>query len=91
MLPVFWKQAAREDITYLLRQIGREDPLTARLFSARIEAFIILLSQHPHVYREGRVSGTYEILMAPHYAVVYCVKADRIDIVSILHTHQEYP
>ncbi|MED7666620.1 type II toxin-antitoxin system RelE/ParE family toxin [Pseudomonas moraviensis subsp. stanleyae] len=44
----------------------------------------------PHLYRKGRSPGTREIVVHPNYVVIYEV-TDRIEILSVLHTRQEYP
>lgn len=55
-----------------------------------IEAVTSALSEHPHLYRFGRVPNTREIVVHPNYLVVYRV-SDRIDILAVLHARQKYP
>ena len=49
------------------------------------------LSQHPYLYRLGRVVGTRELVVHPNYIVVYRVMIDRVEIVGVLHAAREYP
>jgi len=91
MLPVIWRQTAREDLAKLLRHIALEDPQAARRLKARLESVVLPLSEHPYLYRVGDVPGTREIVAHPNYIVVYRVAVARIDIINVLHARQEYP
>jgi toxin ParE1/3/4 len=56
-----------------------------------IELAAAQLSEHPFLYRVGRVPGTRETVVHPNYIVVYRVTATAIEIVNILHSRQLYP
>lgn len=43
------------------------------------------------MYRSGRREGTRELVVHPNYIVVYVVREDAVEIVSVLHTRREYP
>ena len=45
----------------------------------------------PYLYRSGRVPGTCELVAHPNYVLVYRVAAECIEVVSVLHSRQEYP
>jgi toxin ParE1/3/4 len=61
------------------------------IFTATSRALFSQLPQHPYLYRLGRVSGTRELVAHPNYIVVYRVSATAIEIVSILHSRQQFP
>lgn len=44
----------------------------------------------PYGFKHGRLSGTREMVVHPNYLVVYRV-TERVEIVMVLHTRQEYP
>ncbi|SAK72380.1 translation repressor RelE [Caballeronia hypogeia] len=44
-----------------------------------------------YLYRNGRVSGTREVVVHPNYIVVYAVSADAIEVLNVLHSRQCYP
>ena len=58
---------------------------------AVIEAAVMPLAQHSFLFRPGRVPGTRELVAHPNYIVVYRVKGNQVEIVSILHARQHYP
>ncbi|XKF15854.1 type II toxin-antitoxin system RelE/ParE family toxin [Halomonas sp. BLK-85] len=91
MLPVIWRQTAREDLAKLLHHIALENPHAARRLKARLESVVLPLSEHPYLYRVGELPGTREIVAHPNYVVVYRVAVNRVDIVNVLHARQEYP
>lgn len=91
MLPIFWRASAREDLLSILRYIAERNPSAARLMRDQIESAIVPAATHPYLFRSGRIAGTREIVAHPNYILVYRVLADRIEVVSVLHSRQEYP
>ncbi|MEO5807664.1 type II toxin-antitoxin system RelE/ParE family toxin [Devosia sp.] len=90
-LDVIWSLLAREQVQDLIGYIAERDGDAARRLRERLEAVVVPLAEHPYMYRPGLVPGTRELLAHPNYKIVYRVKADHIDIVSVLHTRQQYP
>ena len=55
-----------------------------------IEDAVLPLAKHPFLFREGRVSGTRELVAHPNYIiVVYRVTDEAVEIVNVLHTRQQ--
>lgn len=91
MLPVVWLDSAVADLTAIITFIAWEDPSAARRLKNRLEAATLPLSEHPYLYPGGRVPGTRELVAHPNYVLVYRVAPAQIEIVSVLHSRQEYP
>lgn len=91
MLPVVWLDSAVADLTAIMTFIAGEDPGAARRLKNRLEAATLPLSEHPYLYPGGRVPGTRELVAHPNYVLVYRVAPSQIEIVSVLHSRQEYP
>lgn len=91
MLPVVWRKSARAGLLEIIRYIANEDPQAARQLKERLESAVLPLSEHPYLYRPGRVPGTREIVVHPNYLVIYRIAAEHIEVVSVLHARQEYP
>ncbi len=91
MLPVLWRAPARAQLASIIRFIANESPPAAHRLRELIEASVLPAAEHPYLYRPGRVPGTREIVAHPNYIVVYRVMAERIEVVAVLHTRQEYP
>ncbi|HLD67759.1 MAG TPA: type II toxin-antitoxin system RelE/ParE family toxin [Pseudomonas sp.] len=91
MLPVVWRKPASAALLEIVRYIANKDPQAARGLKERLESAVLPLSEHPYLYRPGRVPGTREIVAHPNYVVVYRIAADHIEILNLLHARQEYP
>ena len=91
MLAIVWSSAAREDVKRIVRYIADRNPVAARQMRNRIEAAVLPLSEHPYLFRKGRVAGTREIVAHPNYVVIYAVRADHVEVLNVIHARQQYP
>ena len=91
MLPILWRAEAQADLEAILAFIADRNPQAALNLYDDIERVVSQLPQHPYLYRPGRVSGTHELVAHPNYIVVYRVGVTSIEIVSVLHSRQQYP
>lgn len=91
MLPVVWRAEARANLAEIIRFIADESPQAARRMRQLIESAVLPAAEHPYLYRTGRVPGTREIIAHPNYVVVYRVTTDHIEVVTVLHSRQQYP
>jgi toxin ParE1/3/4 len=91
MLPIVWRPSALEKLATIVRFIATHNPAGAKKIKSLIEQSVLPLAQHPYLFRPGRVSGTREIVAHPNYVVVYRVMAERIEVVSVVHSRQQYP
>ena len=57
MLPVVWRKQARIELLEIIRYIANEAPPAARRIKERLESSVLPLSEHPYLYRSGRVPG----------------------------------
>jgi toxin ParE1/3/4 len=91
VLPILWRAEAQSDLAAIFEYIAERNPQSALDLYDDIERLVSQLPYHPYLYRLGRVSGTRELVVHPNYIVVYRVSATAIEIVSILHSRQQYP
>jgi addiction module RelE/StbE family toxin len=91
MLPIRWSAAALDRFDELIEHIARFNPRAAETLHDRIESSVLPLSDHPYLFRQGRVSGTRELVAHPNYIVVYRVLSDCIEITNVLHARRQYP
>jgi toxin ParE1/3/4 len=91
MLPLRWRAAALDDLNALVGYIAQFNLTAAEALRDRIESVVLPLSEHPYLYRPGRVPGTRELVAHPNYIVVYRVLSDCVEIVNVLHARQQYP
>lgn len=90
-LPVHWRASARDDLAAIVAYVAERDPQAARRLKARLESAPLPLSEHPYLYPAGRVPGTRELVAHPNYLIVYRVTVERVEVVAVVHTRQEYP
>ncbi|CDG85808.1 type II toxin-antitoxin system RelE/ParE family toxin [Janthinobacterium agaricidamnosum] len=91
MLPVQWHPNARAKLAAILEYIAEHNDVAASALQADIERAASRLQQHPCLYRRGRVAGTREIVVHPHYVLVYRIRPSVIEIIAVLHSRQQYP
>ncbi|MEZ5742659.1 MAG: type II toxin-antitoxin system RelE/ParE family toxin [Sphingomonadaceae bacterium] len=86
-----WRASARDDLNQILTYIAKRDAVAARSLLGAIQACAERLPEHPFMHRSGRVPGTREAVVHPNYLIIYRVRTDSIEIVSIVHARQQYP
>jgi toxin ParE1/3/4 len=91
MLPIRWNAKALDELTAIGGHIAQFNPMAAEGLQEAIEASALPLSEHPYLYRVGRVPGTRELVVHPNYIVVYRVLSEHVEIVGVLHAAREYP
>lgn len=88
---VNWADEAREDLATIIRYIARRNPDAAERLGAMIERAAERIPLHPYIYRPGRVADTRETVVHPNYIIIYRVTGETVEILSVLHTRQQYP
>lgn len=91
MLTVKWTDEARNELYALIRFIAEQNPFAAESLMQRIEESVLPATEHPYLFRPGRIPGTREIVAHPNYIVVYQVKDDFLEVLDVLHARQQYP
>nr|WP_248738850.1 type II toxin-antitoxin system RelE/ParE family toxin [Pseudomonas sp. MWU12-2029] len=85
-----WRPEARAKLMLIIDFITERHPRAARELVRAIGKAASNLLEHPRLYRAGRIPGTREAVVHSSYLIIYRV-TDRIEIVNVLHTRQEYP
>lgn len=75
-----------------LTYIARRNPAAAARLGEAVRAAVRLLAEHPEVGRQGRVSGTRELVVSRTPYVVACrIVREDVVIVRVLHSAQRWP
>ena len=92
-LALHWHPKAREDRAAIMDYIGQDDPLAALEPDERLAERAAALPARAELYRQGRVAGTRELVVAPNYVLVYRIRpADNIvEILRVLHARRQWP
>ena len=91
MLTLEWSDEALDDLDQLAEYIGERNPMAGARLLDRIETFAERLCHFPYMHRTGRAPGTREAVVTPTYMLIYRVTADAVEILSVVHTRQQYP
>ncbi|MGA9582069.1 MAG: type II toxin-antitoxin system RelE/ParE family toxin [Allosphingosinicella sp.] len=90
-MKLVWRARALADLESLMSYIAERSEPAAERLQAAIEACASGLTQHPFLYRPGRVEGTREAVVHPNYILIYRVGAETVEIVRVVHSRQQYP
>lgn len=91
MAAVRWSDEAERDLVQILDFIAERNPAAADRLQVRFSNVVKNLQDRSLIYREGRVSGTREIVVHPNYVLIYRIGADAVWIVNVLHSARRYP
>ncbi|MQA40123.1 type II toxin-antitoxin system RelE/ParE family toxin [Rugamonas aquatica] len=91
MLPIRWKTEAQADLATILAYIAERNQQAATDLYNEIDRAVSQLPHHPYLYRPGRVANTREMVAHSNYVIVYRVGTTAIEILSVMHTRQQYP
>ena len=87
-----WTPIAAGHLESVHEYIARDNPSAADATIERVLSAAEVLEQHPHLGRKGRVSRTRELVVTgTPLLMAYRVKADQIEILSILHGARRWP
>ena len=92
MLPVFWTEDAEDDLTAIVQYVFERNPTAARRLWQRLKNSVVILSEHPYMFKESdRMPGYREIIAHPNYLVFYRVMSDRVQVEMVAHARRLYP
>jgi addiction module RelE/StbE family toxin len=89
---VVWHRKAEVDLSDIADYIAENNPRAALRVFDKIAATAGQLTAFPNLGREGRVTGTRELVVSGlPYIVVYRLSQEEIHIVGIQHTSPLWP
>ena len=91
MARVACAEDARSDLRSILAFIAGRNPDASEAMNNLFEAAADRLARSPMAGRPGRRAGTREMVVHPHYILVYRVEEKLVRIVNVLHTSRQYP
>jgi len=87
-----WLPRAVFNLDAQIDYIAEHNPLAAITQSELIEKQVDQLLEQPGMGRIGRKRGTRELVISKTpFIVIFRVKADRIEIIRLLHSSQQWP
>ena len=87
-----WTPLAAGQLESAHEYVARENPSVADDTVERILSAVEVLERYPQIGRKGRVTRTRELVVTgTPFLVTYRVKADQIEILSVLHGARRWP
>jgi toxin ParE1/3/4 len=92
-MKIVWTRRANKHLRAAYRYWAQEkSDAAAHQMLDRIFSAVELLEQHPEMGREGRISGTRELVLAPTpFLIAYRIHRRRIELVALLHGSRKWP
>ena len=91
-MEVIWLEGAFLDSRRVREHIRQFNPLAAQKTVGRIEKAAEQLPRFPAVGRVGEVPGTRELVITvTPYLLVYRARGDRLEILRVFHSKQQWP
>jgi len=84
---LIWTNRALKRLDDIADFIAKDNPLRAQTFVVELRNKLEV-SKIQSLGRAGRVFGTKELVLHPNYLVVYRIKANQVQVLTILHTAQ---
>jgi toxin ParE1/3/4 len=88
---IHWKKQAINDLIKIGQHIAKDSPVNAEKMIDLIEGKVTPLAMHPQLGHTGRRRGTYELVAHESYVVIYRVLVNRVEILRVKHTAQQWP
>ncbi|TDB48693.1 type II toxin-antitoxin system RelE/ParE family toxin [Photorhabdus luminescens] len=85
-----WKPMALADREAIMEYIALDNPFAAIKLDNEFEVTAETACQHPNMYKPGRVKGTREAVVHPHYVIIYRVQGNLLQVLRVLHTAQQW-
>jgi len=86
-----WRAVALNDRSAIIEHIADDNPRAAIELDDDFTLKAELARASPMLYRAGRAKGTREIVVRPHYIMVYRVTSQLVEILRVLHTARRWP
>ena len=89
---VIWTGPANNDLNSIYEYIAADNPIAAVSVLEAIYSLAENLFDMPRRGREGRVPGTYELVLTKlPYTIVYRVANGRVEILRVIHHARLWP
>jgi toxin ParE1/3/4 len=82
---LIWTNRALKRLDDIADFVARDNPLRSKTFVIELRNKLEVLKTQS-LGRSGRVFGTKELVLHPNYLAVYRIKANQVQVLTILHT-----
>lgn len=87
-----WKPMALTDRENIMDYISQDNPQAAIDLDDEFETAAERACGNPGMYKPGRVKGTREVVVRPHYILVYQTTEEGVlTVLRVLHAARQWP
>lgn len=91
MMLLYWTPEAIRDREAIYDYIEADAPGVALALDQRFEEQAGRLTRYPELGRPGRVAGTRELVVHPHYVLIHDVAYDMVRLLRVLYMARQWP
>lgn len=92
MTHVRWTEKAIKRLQFICGIKAKDDPAAAAAVVTRMRYAALVLADQPEMGRQGRVSGTRELLFSDlPYSLAYSINEWGIDIIAVVPLGRKWP
>ena len=88
---LIWQPKSRTQLKGIILYIADRNYSAAIRLESSILHYVDHLRALPFIGRPGKVAGTRELVVHPNYILIYRVGEEAVEIIRVLHAHQQYP
>ena len=88
---VVWTEPAERSLDDIVNFIAIDNPAAAMRMDELMRDAGSRLADMPNRGRRGPLPGTRELLVHPHYFLVYRIENDAVEILAVIHTSRQWP
>jgi addiction module RelE/StbE family toxin len=89
-MTIRWTDRAIRDLESVHEFVSEHRPGMAPAVVDQIASAIDSLTRHPEMGRQGRVTGTRELVVAP-FVVAYKLRRGAVEVLAIVHGARRWP
>ncbi|EDM0764299.1 type II toxin-antitoxin system mRNA interferase toxin, RelE/StbE family [Salmonella enterica] len=86
-----WKPMALTDRENIMDYISQDNPQAAIDLDDEFETAAERAGGNPDMYKPGRIKGTREVVVRPHYILVYQTEEGVLTVLRVLHAARQWP
>lgn len=89
---IVWTNQAIADLNHAYDYVCQHSPEAAEAIIERIENALEALSSFPEMGRQGRITGSRELVISKTpFILPYRIRKNRIEILGIIHGNRRWP
>lgn len=90
-MEVLWLKGAVTDLEEIVAYLAERNPAAAAKTAAALHDAASLLGDHPSMGRQGRISGTRELVVSRlPFVIAYRIRLGRVEVLRVIHGRRHW-